>query len=444
MRAKRAVGLTVGAVVIVALPSLLAVGFPALRLRLDSPTAGPVAVTARLLAELLVAALAARRYRRTAGSLEFGVAAALALMAVADALLLLMGRELGVDAAPGLPYVLLGAGLLTLVALLPERPLSHPLRRRAVSVAALALAIALLGLAPRLHPGGSAVGVLRGATCALLACAAVVVVTRPASADDGLLRWLGAALVLLALAQLVTMLAPADPPTAFAWPDVLALAAAAALIGGAIEGICGDERRFTALSMAAERRRMARELHDGLAQEIAFISAQARYLAEDSDDERAKLIATSAQCALDDARVVVGSLTRATGMPLGASLAAQASEFARRWGLRVELDIDSDIDVPPEHEHAILRIVGEAIANAARHADARTVQVRADYGDDRLRVAIKDDGRGFDAAAEDAAATGFGLRSMRERAQLLGGQLELESPPGAGTRVELALACSRG
>jgi signal transduction histidine kinase len=140
---------------------------------------------------------------------------------------------------------------------------------------------------------------------------------------------------------------------------------------------------------------------------------------------------------LDDSRAVVGALRRPSGAPLSASIAQQAQEFARRWGLRIELSLEPEVAVSPEKEQAILRIVGEALSNAARHAHASTVGIRLDQREGPLLVAVSDDGRGFDADIQ--ADRGFGLRGMCERARLVGGDVRLVSEPGRGTRVEIAM-----
>jgi signal transduction histidine kinase len=124
---------------------------------------------------------------------------------------------------------------------------------------------------------------------------------------------------------------------------------------------------------------------------------------------------------------------------VGVSIAQHAQELALRWGLDVRVDVRDHVDVLPEKQQEVLRIVGEALSNAARHADATTISVHIGGRGGRLLVAISDDGRGFDADEERVAARGFGLRSMRERAQLLGGDVRLASEPGSGTRVEIAI-----
>jgi signal transduction histidine kinase len=84
--------------------------------------------------------------------------------------------------------------------------------------------------------------------------------------------------------------------------------------------------------------------------------------------------------------------------------------------------------------------VGEALSNAAQHADATTVKIDVGSRDGRMSVSVCDDGCGFDAEAAHLSAEGFGLRSMRERAELAGYELRLESEPGSGTRLEIALS----
>jgi signal transduction histidine kinase len=172
---------------------------------------------------------------------------------------------------------------------------------------------------------------------------------------------------------------------------------------------------------------------------VAFIASQCKYLAGTSGDQRLRQIATVAERAVDESRSVVGGLTRASGLPFDACIAQQAREFADRWGLEVELALQPEVQVAPEHEQAILRIVGEALANAVRHGHARHVDIRLGQDEGRLRVAVSDDGAGFEPGAALDTGGGLGLRTMRERARLIGGEVSLESTPGSGTRVEIAL-----
>jgi two-component system NarL family sensor kinase len=90
--------------------------------------------------------------------------------------------------------------------------------------------------------------------------------------------------------------------------------------------------------------------------------------------------------------------------------------------------------LPAAVEVGLYRIAQEALQNALRHADASRVVIRLEASPDRVRLTIEDDGRGF-VIGEESSASRFGLIGMRERARLLGGSFELESSPGAGTRV---------
>jgi signal transduction histidine kinase len=449
MHGQRTVGSVLIVVLLAAAISALAVAAPAVRIHLDSASAGTIVVTVRGVAELFAAFLAGHRFARTASRVDFAVAVGLGVMAVADIVFALGRATIVPDAASAatvLPYQVAGAGLLAVAAFSLDRPLVRRPRGRivAVFVAEVALGLLLLqqtGLIPSGAGGGEPLGIvlLRIATCALLAAAAAGFALGSPRRADPLLRWLTAAVALAALAQFQRVAVPVPATAVFTWVHVLVLGSAAALLVGCAEEIRRLQRRSTEVAVAEERRRMARDLHDGLAQDVAFIASQSQWLAEQSRDDGLELIAAAAQRALDDSRFVIGALTRASSQPLSASIALQAQEFARRWGLRVQLALQDDVDVAPEKEQAILRIVGEALSNAARHAGASTVNIDLGNRDGRLHVAVCDDGRGFDAEAERVAERGFGLRSMHERALLVGGDLRLESVPGGGTRVEIAI-----
>jgi signal transduction histidine kinase len=186
---------------------------------------------------------------------------------------------------------------------------------------------------------------------------------------------------------------------------------------------------------------LARELHDGVAQDLAFIVSQSLRLTRSFPDEPAlERIAAAAERALAESRTTITGLVRSQSTTLTAAVSDQAHEMAERAGLRLELEVDDGIEATAEVEHAVLRISREAISNAARHADATTVAITVRSTANGLRVRVADDGRGFDPAqATSSGSAGFGLTSMDERARALGGEMRLESRPGAGTVIELAL-----
>jgi signal transduction histidine kinase len=122
--------------------------------------------------------------------------------------------------------------------------------------------------------------------------------------------------------------------------------------------------------------------------------------------------------------------------PVEQALANAAREAARRYGAAVEMDLDSGIRLSPREREAVVRIASEAVANAARHSGAETLRVYLERVDAGMRLGIVDDGIGFD---REPARKGFGLTTMRERADALGGKLRIQSRRGAGTKVELEL-----
>jgi signal transduction histidine kinase len=432
--------------------TVAAILVPALRLHVDSPSGGAIVVTLRGMAWLFTAALAAQRFARTASRLDAAVAVSLGILAVADIGYSLDRAALTTNlasSAPVLPYIVLAAAILAIAAVAPDRPLLRRPRTQMVVAwcAALILPVFIaqrVGIVPgaRISPDDAAadIVVLRALVCALFAAAAVALVTRQRREDDALIRWLAPALALGALAQLERIAVGASSTPELTWAHVLQVGAAAALLVGCIGEVRSYHRRLTDMAVADERRRIARDLHDGVAQDVAFIASQTKRLSEQAADDRLDLITSAAERALADSRCIVGALTRASTQPLSASIALQAQEFARRWSLEVDVATREDVAVAPEKQEAVLRIVGEALSNAARHAEATRVHIEVAAGDGPLRVAVTDDGCGFDTvSAQLAPARGFGLRSMRERAQLVGGDVALMSEPGHGTRVEIAI-----
>lgn len=194
-----------------------------------------------------------------------------------------------------------------------------------------------------------------------------------------------------------------------------------------------------------ERQRMAREIHDTLAQGLAGVITQLE--AARGDDTDAEVRRRHLDNGLDVARqslVAARRSVRAIGPePLDdRSLPAALEELARRW---TELHgVDTAVTTTGEHrplhpeiEASLLRVVQEALANVAKHAAASHVGVTLSYLDDVVAVDVRDDGCGFDVdeVARTGAGGGFGLTAMRQRAVRLTGSLDIESTPGLGTAV---------
>src|SRR3989440_7778079 len=213
----------------------------------------------------------------------------------------------------------------------------------------------------------------------------------------------------------------------------VAIVIAAALVTGLGATLA---RRSCRAAVRREREAMARDLHDGLAQELAFIVTQTRRVAarDDPGDETLAAITRAAQRALDESRTLIGGLRAGEDRPVDIAVAEAAEELAHRTGASVRVAAADGVVLPPATRDALVRIVREGVTNAVRHAQASdiTVELTTEPG---IRLSIADNGVGFDPAS--ASRGGFGLTSMRERAQAAGGDLQCLSSPGAGTQIEV-------
>lgn len=198
------------------------------------------------------------------------------------------------------------------------------------------------------------------------------------------------------------------------------------------------QRQAADAAVFRERRRLARELHDGLAQELAFIRSQAERMAGTAEANRVVArVASAAERALDEARLAISALTTPLDEPLEASLVRAAETVAERMGARVESQSAGTPQLTQEMRQSLERVVREAASNAVRHGKARLLRIEIDARS-RVRIAVVDDGQGFDPDAARRRDS-FGLISMRERIEAMDGQLLVRSSPGEGTTVEVTL-----
>jgi NarL family two-component system sensor histidine kinase YdfH len=205
--------------------------------------------------------------------------------------------------------------------------------------------------------------------------------------------------------------------------------------------------RVEELTISRERERIARELHDTLAQGLAGLILQleaADSHLEQGDPARAQEVVQQtmrrARTTLAEARRAIQALRPAAleDTSLIEALGREVDQFAEGTGVRAVLDVAAGSpDVSPEMAQDILRIVQESLSNVARHADASNVLVRLAEREQGIRVVVRDDGVGFDPAQARELPGCFGLAGMRERAERLGGALRVESERGQGTTVEL-------
>lgn len=178
-----------------------------------------------------------------------------------------------------------------------------------------------------------------------------------------------------------------------------------------------------------ERRRIARELHDGVVSQLVRARALAIAAHEDSDlADRLHHMAT-------DLRAVSHGLhPPSIGTATIAQMLGDLQEAdATRDGPAISLDTQSEAELPAAEKLALYRVAQEAVANARKHAGARTVALTLTEDREGLRLVIDDDGRGL--PDPDPRGHAFGLRSMHERMAMIGGTLTITARPGGGTRV---------
>ncbi len=196
---------------------------------------------------------------------------------------------------------------------------------------------------------------------------------------------------------------------------------------------------------AEERSRLARELHDTLAQGLTALTLQletADALLE-SDPERARHMIQQAlgqvRANLDETRRSVQDL-RSRSLeqgPFSEALRKLAEDHAGRWKLALDLDLQPVAALPPRVESALYRVAQEALTNVVRHARAHTVTLKLRVDAHAARLHVHDDGRGFDP--DNVRPGRFGLIGMNERVKLLGGQLTITSAPEGGACIEAVI-----
>jgi signal transduction histidine kinase len=214
-----------------------------------------------------------------------------------------------------------------------------------------------------------------------------------------------------------------------------------------------------ALATLRERERLARELHDSTGQILAYVSAQAQAIEKrvhDGDataaEAQLRRLAQAAQESHTDVREAILSLRagQAGARSFPAALKQYLAAYREQFGINARLTIDPCVDdatVAPSCAVQLLRVVQEALTNARKHSGAACVSVLVGREGDEVVIAIEDDGVGFALGAEPNsvdARGGYGLGFMRERMAEIGGNLAIDSAPGAGTRVVLRAPCAGG
>lgn len=217
-------------------------------------------------------------------------------------------------------------------------------------------------------------------------------------------------------------------------------------LAGAIEGLrAAALQRETAV--AEERSFIARELHDSIAQSLAFLKIQLGLLRNDiKSADAARIDKTLGELdagvheSLGDVReLLVHFRTRTNNEDIAPALKTTLQKFEHQTGLATHLDIEGDgMPLPADVQVQVLHVVQEALSNVRKHAQAREVWIEVQQTP-QWRVEVRDDGCGFDTTGAGPDETHVGLRIMRERAQNIGATVEVASVPGSGTCVVLKL-----
>ena len=278
------------------------------------------------------------------------------------------------------------------------------------------------------HPlllAGHAVGALG------FVVAAVAFSVQASRRDDVLLRWLGPACVLGAFSRLHYVLFPSIYSGWIYTGDLFRTGCYLLLLVGATREIDRYWRAQARVAVLEDRRRLARELHDGVVQELGYIRSEAHLI--NGDDGVRQRIVDSADRGADEARAAIETLGRDDDLPLGLLLHRAAHHVAERYGGHVVVDLDVSVDATRSQGHDLVRITREAVSNAIRHGEARNIGIGLVRDHGWRRLVVHDNGLGFDPGRTESA--GYGMTSMRERAESLPGTFEVSSSPGRGTTV---------
>jgi signal transduction histidine kinase len=191
-----------------------------------------------------------------------------------------------------------------------------------------------------------------------------------------------------------------------------------------------------------ERAEMARELHDGVIQDMIGLRYRIEDLEETTGKEQTEALYSRVGQTIDELRRLCSDLRppMLDQLGLASALQALAREMTDR-GLPVDVQLE-DLSLSEETAIGLYRICQEALSNALRHADATRAVVTLSHTDRKVTLSVTDDGRGFDPTQVQGQVGSFGLLGMTERAEGLGGQLEVKSTPGKGTRITVRCDCS--
>jgi signal transduction histidine kinase len=437
---------------------------PQLRLDYAWPAARIALETAGSLIALFATFLVFGRLLRRAYLNELLLASALAVLAVSNLLFVALPTVAGW--APddltmwGAPLARgLGALLFILAAFIPRREL----RRAGPAIGLTAVAvITVIGLAtvfvrtlagrwapsfaatltpdavrqPSLRDHAALVA-LELLVALVYGLAAMGFLRRSRRLGDEFFGWLAVAAILAAVSHVNYSLFPASYSQSVLYTgDIFRFTVYVALLVGCLREIWSYWTALSTAAVAEDRRRMARDLHDGLAQELAYISRNLDLVTGKANGDAVRKLRPAVERAQAELRSAIGALAPLRNQAVEVALAEATAEIAERFRIELRLDVVPGVQLSPTRAEALVRIACEAVTNAARHSGANSVTLCLERDGTQVKLRVRDRGCGFDTAAP---GSGFGLVAMRERARSVGGELRIRSAPGRGSEVDVAV-----
>jgi signal transduction histidine kinase len=431
----------------------LFLAYPVLQTRYDLPELRLVLQTTMFGAGLLVAVLGAARYSTDGRRIDLLLASGFFVTALSSIAFAIAPRFGGGDAQPAEAWsALIGAiAGMTLIAAAPFAKGRSKYRDWAIANAVAAVGIGLFVAWSLLRALGSALPSLTPlpsdsqpfyltGTLALQALVTLIALVgwgvRFVRGGEDMARWLALGFTLMLFASLHLVFQPLLAGDFVSQGDFLKMLAYLVILIGAWRTIRSAE---FGRAVAEERARVAREIHDGLAQYLFAVSTHASMLESGAPvSEIAPRLKEAASLAQQEARFAILALSSASGTaPFDAALRRYVEFLTADGALEVELEVDRGIRLAPDEQIEIFRIVQEGLANVRKHANATRAEVtigQRPYGE--RFVTIHDDGDGFDG---EGLPAGQGLKNMRARAESIEGGFSLRSSPGRGTALEIVL-----
>ncbi len=416
--------------------------------------------TAAAFVAMLVAYLLAGRYGRTRGRRDLVLAGGVAVLALSN--LFFLAIPAVADARDGVFAgwastlgALIASIAIAVGSFMRNEPVFDPARAGAVAAGIVLLVVGLIAavigaFADRLSLGvdfavspadsslvsGNAVLVAANLIAALAFWVAALGFLGRARRDE-FLRWFAVASVLAGFARLNYFLLPPSLSSWLSTGDALRMSFYLVLLAGAAWEIGLYQRNLARYAAEEERRRVARELHDGLAQELGYISTLSDLIGGGKGTpQNLEALSQASRRAMQESRALIQTLYEREERPLRERLEQVAAEVSNRSGMRVSVFVERGLDSGPEVCETLVRVVQESLNNAARHGEAERARVDV-FATGEVRLRVVDDGRGYDSTV--AGSDGFGISGMRDRVHAVGGQLRLRSRPGKGTEVEVVL-----